>query len=159
MSRKLKIILAISVAVNIILFIILTLEYNKKHTVTEKIFLNLVRHELLLLNENLDAQKNNGWTEPVIVQIQLIDVLDAIYLAVSTGIELNALSKKEIENYNEFWRIIRNSIPSHEFTETDKVNLEQLQKQLDDVGIINGTNTETYNSFRTKIELLVDKVN
>lgn len=121
-SKKLKLILNISIVLNILLIAFVAWGYMKMKFVKEQIFIAEVQHNL------------------VDVTTELGDVLNGIWLGITTGGQLGNLSKNDKETLNNLYYKL-NQFPNDEIykfadlTEEDKERFEELQEILREVGL------------------------
>lgn len=140
MRKKQKIILKISIGLNIILIALVAWGYIKINFVKEQIFITEVQRNLVELEGLIANQINNNWSDPNLVTTELGDVLNGIWLGITTGEQLGTLSKKDKEILNNLYYKLR-QFPNNDLykftdlTEEDKKNFEDLQKMLREVGL------------------------
>ncbi|UVI33403.1 hypothetical protein [Paenibacillus spongiae] len=140
MSKKQKIIVNISIGLNILLISIAAWGYMKMKFVKEQIFIVEVQHNLVELEGLIAKQKEDNWSEPNLVTTELGDVLNGIWLGITTGEQLGTLSKSEKETLNNLYNKLK-QFPNDELyrfadlTEEDKVYFEKLQEILREVGL------------------------
>lgn len=140
MSKKQKLILKISICLNIILITLVAWGYMKINFVKEQVFITEVQHNLVELEGLIANQINNNWSDPNLVTTELGDILNGIWLGITTGEQLGTLSKNDKEILNNFYHKLR-QFPNNDLykfaylTEEDKKNFEDLQKMLREVGL------------------------
>jgi hypothetical protein len=140
LSKKQKLILEVSIVLNIILIVFAAWGYMKMKFVKEQIFIAEVQQNLVELEGTIAIQKEKNWSEPNLVTTELGDVLNGIWLGIKTGGQLGNLSKKDKETMNNLYNRL-NQFPNDEIykfadlTEKDKENFLKLQEILREVGL------------------------
>lgn len=164
LSKKQKLILNISIVLNILLIAFVAWGYMKMKFVKEHIFIAEVQHNLVELEGTIAIQKEKKWADPNLVTTELGDVLNGIWLGIKTGGQLGNLSKNDKETMNNLYNKL-NQFPNDEIyrfadlTEEDKENLEELQEILREVGL--GLNIQVNGNmkyFINQAEELVGKI-
>jgi hypothetical protein len=105
LSKKQKILIKFSIGLNILLIVFVAWGYINMNFVKEQIFITEVQHNLVELEGLIANQKGNNWSEPNLVTTELGDVLNGIWLGITTGGQLGNLSnndKKILNNLLNF---------------------------------------------------------
>ena len=85
MSKNNRLLFKISVGLNLLLIIIVTLGYIKINFVKEQIFITEVQQNLIGLESLIANQSDNNWSEPNLVTTELADILNGIWLGKTIG--------------------------------------------------------------------------
>ena len=132
--------------------------------VKEQVLLTEVQHNLVELEGLIAYQIDENWSEPNLVTTELGDVLNGLWLGMTTGKQLATLSKSDKEILEHLY-VRLNQYPHDELfrfadlTEKDKQNFENLRETLREVGL--GFNISYYkdmNSFMRQAEALNTKI-
>lgn len=154
MSKKQRFIFGGSLVFNVLLIIFLVIGYLKMNLVHEELFYSEVQYKLVELDGLIEAQKNEGWSEPNVVTTQLGDVLDGIDVAVGSGKYSGWLSTNEKSTMERLDNALRQYPHDvlYKFsvvTQQDKESFEVLQSHLQKVGF--GMNMTISNDWETFI--------
>ncbi|WP_258881423.1 hypothetical protein [Paenibacillus sp. sptzw28] len=133
--------------------------------VKEQILVKEVQHNLVELEGLIANQSDSNWSEPNLVTTELGDVLNGIWLGMTTGEQLGTFSKRDNEILNNLYAKL-NQYPSDELysfvdlTGEDKKNFEELRKTLRHVGLgLNISISASMDSFLKQAEELGEKIN
>ncbi|MCM3690848.1 hypothetical protein [Neobacillus niacini] len=124
------------------------------------------QNNLVELEGLIAYQSDNNWTELNLVTTELGDVLNGIWLGMTTGKQLGTLSKRDKEILeNLYSKLDQDQYPNDELysfadlTESDKKNLEDLRKTLREVGLgVNITISVNMDSFMDQAEALNERI-
>ncbi|WP_091222616.1 hypothetical protein [Paenibacillus sp. BC26] len=164
MSKKQKVIVKISVGLNIALIALVAWGYMRINFVKEQILVTEVQTNLVELEGLISNQVAHHWSEPNLVTVELGDVLNGIWLGITSGGQLGTLSKRDKNILSKLYNKL-SYFPHDELykfadlTEEDKVNYEELQKKLREVGL--GLNMQVsvgFNNFISQAAELVEKI-
>lgn len=165
MSGKKKLLFRISIGLNILLIAIVAWGMIKMNFVKEQVLLTEVQHNLVELEGLIGKQMDDGWNEPNLVTTELGDVLNGIWLGMTTGVQLGTLSNNDKEVLRNL-HIKLNRYPHDELysftelTEKDKEDFEDLRTLLRDAGLgINIGISKSIESFMKQAEELEEKIN
>ncbi|WP_078427627.1 hypothetical protein [Alkalihalobacterium alkalinitrilicum] len=160
MSKKQKILFRISIAVNILLVIVVAWGYIKINFASEQIFLTEVQHNLVELEGLIANQSDDNWSEPNLVTTQLGDILNGIWLGMTTGEQLSTLSRSDKEILHNLYYKLK-QYPNDklysfaELSQEDQENFEELQQMLRDAGLgLNIQVSANMNYFMNQAEKL-----
>lgn len=140
LSKKRKVLFRISVGLNILLISFVAWTYIKMNFVKDQVFLTEVQSNLVELEGLIANQSDNNWSEPNLVTTELGDVLNGIWLGMTTGEQLGTLSKSDKKTLTNLYSKL-NQYPNDELysfvdlTEEDKKNFEELREMLRDAGL------------------------
>ena len=164
MNRKRKLLVRISLGLNIFLISLVAWGMVKMSFVNEQVLLTEVQYHLVELEGLIAYQIDESWSEPNMVTIELSEVLNGLSLSITTGEQLGSLSKNDKEILQRLYSRL-NQYPRHvlynhvDLTEEDKKNFEVLRKTLREVGIgLNISISGSMDDFMKKAEELVDKL-
>ncbi|CAM4090341.1 hypothetical protein [Mesobacillus thioparans] len=164
MGERSKLVLGISIGLNIILVIIVAWGMIKMNFVKEQVFVTEVQNNLVELEGLIANQMDEDWSEPNLVTTELGDVLNGIWLGITTGEQLGTLSKNDKEVLEHLYSKL-NQYPHDELysfadlTEEDKQNFEDLRKTLREVGLgLKLTISANMDSFMSQAEALNNKI-
>lgn len=153
MSKKRKLLFGISIGLNILLVAIVAWGIIKMNFVKEQVLVTEVQNNLVELEGLIANQSDDNWSEPNLVTTELGDVLNGIWLGMTTGKQLGTLSKSDREILEHFYSKL-NQYPKDELysfvdlTEEDKKNFEDLRETLREVGLgLNITISANMDSF------------
>ncbi|WHZ05688.1 hypothetical protein QNH48_14110 [Neobacillus sp. YX16] len=164
MSKKRKLLFRITIGLNIVLVAIVAWGIIKMNFVNEQVLVTEAQNNLVELESLIAYQSDNNWSEPNLVTTELGDVLNGIWLGMTTGEQLGALSKSDKGILEELYSKL-NQYPNDELysfadlTEKDKKNFENLQQTLREVGL--GSNipiSVKLDSFMYQAEALNEKI-
>ena len=165
MNRKKKLLVRISIGLNIFLISLVAWVMVTMNFVNEQVLLTEVQYNLVELDGLIGYQIDESWSEPNMVTIELSEVLNGLSLGITTGEQLGTLSKSDKEILQKLYSRL-SQFPKHELyrfgdlTEEDKKNFEDLREALREVGLgLNITISVSMDSFIIKAEELVDKIN
>ncbi|MEA3321145.1 MAG: hypothetical protein U9Q88_14145 [Bacillota bacterium] len=139
-GKKRMVLFRFSFAMNILLIAIIAWGYIKMNFAKEQIFLTEVQHNLVELEGLIANQSNDNWSEPNLVTTELRDILNGIWLGITTGEQLGSLSKSDKEILNNLYHKL-DQYPKDDLynfsnlTEEDKENFEELREMLRDAGL------------------------
>lgn len=139
MSKKRKLAFGFSVGINILLIAIIALGMVKINFVKEQVLLTEVQQNLVELEGLIAHQTEHNWANPNLVTTELGDVLNGIWLGMTTGNQLGTLSNNDKEILNKLYSKL-NQYPNDQLysfvdlTEKDKENFEELRGILRDAG-------------------------
>ncbi|MDX5475122.1 MAG: hypothetical protein LPK00_06245 [Bacillaceae bacterium] len=132
--------------------------------VKEQVLVTEVQHNLVELEGLIANQIDNNWSEPNLVTTELGDVLNGIWLGMTTGKQLGTLSKSDKEILEHLYYKL-NQFPKNELysfvdlTDEDKKNFEDLRETLREVGLgLNITISANMNSFMKQAKALNEKI-
>ncbi|MBP2241726.1 hypothetical protein J2Z40_002298 [Cytobacillus eiseniae] len=140
MSKKKKVLFCISIGLNILFIAIVAWGIIKMNFVKEQVLVTEVQHNLVELEGLIAHQINNNWSEPNLVTAELGDVLNGIWLGMTTGEQLGTLSKRDKKTLEHLYYKL-SQYPNDELysfvdlTEEDKKNFEDLRETLRKVGL------------------------
>lgn len=164
LSKKKKLLFRISIGFNIFLIAIVALGIIKMNFVKEQVFVTEVQSNLVELEGLIANQIDDNWSEPNLVTTELGDVLNGIWLGMTTGNQLGMLSKSDNDILEQLYSKL-NQYPNDELyrfvdlTEEDKKNFEELRDTLREVGLgLNITITPNMDSFINQTEKLNEKI-
>ncbi|WP_203363868.1 hypothetical protein [Bacillus sp. REN10] len=161
MSKKQKIILGSSLLVNGILLIIVIMQQLNANLVHEELFYSEVQDQLVELDGLIEHQKENNWSEPNLVTVQLGDVLDGMNVAINSGIYTDWLEEDDLRVLHRM-KVVLRELPNDELyafstlSLSDKERLEDLQKKLRKAGFgMRMTLDNNWERFMDRSEKLV----
>ncbi|MFB7159625.1 hypothetical protein [Lysinibacillus sp. NPDC056232] len=164
LSKKKKVLFRISIGLNIFLIAIVAWGIIKMNFVKEQVLVTEVQHNLVELEGLIKNQIDDNWSEPNLVTTELGDVLNGIWLGMTTGKQLGALSKSDNDILERLYSKL-NQYPNDELyrfvdlTEEDKKNFEELRETLREVGLgLNITISADMDSFINQAEKLNEKI-
>ncbi|MFE8696064.1 hypothetical protein ACFYKT_06830 [Cytobacillus sp. FJAT-53684] len=164
MSKKRKVLFRISIGLNILLVAIVAWGFIKINFVKEQVFITEVQSNLVELEGLIAHQSVDHWSEPNLVTTELGDVLNGIWLGMTTGEQLGTLSKSDKEILEHLYSKL-SQYPTDELysfidlTEEDKQNFEGLRKTLREVGLgLNISISNNMDSFISKAKALNEKI-
>lgn len=164
MGGRRKLLLSISIGLNLILVMIVAWGMMKMNFVKEQVFVTEVQNNLVELEGLIAHQMDEDWSEPNLVTTELDDVLNGIWLGITTGEQLGTLSKSDKEVLEHLYSKL-NQYPHDELysfadlTEKDKQNFEDLRKTLREVGLgLKLTISANMDSFMSQAEVLDHKI-
>ncbi|TYS19099.1 hypothetical protein FZC78_02885 [Rossellomorea vietnamensis] len=140
MRSKIKVLFKISIGLNILLILILAWRIARVNFVSEQVILTEVQDNLVELEGLISIQMEKNWFEPNLVTTELSDVLNGIWLAMTTGKQLGTLSDRDRKILERLHSHL-NQYPHGELyrfvdvTQEDKRNFEKLRGILRDVGL------------------------
>ena len=140
MSKKRKLILRVSIGLNILLVAIVAWGIIKMNFVKEQVLVTEVQSNLVELEGLIANQMDDNWSEPNLVTTELGDVLNGIWLGMTTGKQLGTLSKSDKEILEHLYAKL-NRYPNDQLysfadlTEEDKQNFEDLRETLREAGL------------------------
>jgi len=154
----------ISIGLNIFLIAIVAWGIIKMNFVKEQVFVTEVQRNLVELEGLIENQIDDNWSKPNLVTTKLGDVLNGIWLGMTTGKQLGTLSKSDNDILEHFYSKL-NQYPKDELyrfvdlTEEDKKNFEELRESLREVGLgLNITISTNMDSFIDQAEKLNGKI-
>ncbi|MGE7674525.1 hypothetical protein ACQKMV_13220 [Lysinibacillus sp. NPDC094403] len=160
MSKKKKVLFRISIGLNIFLIAIVAWGMITMNFVKEQVLVTEVQHNLVELEGLIKYQIDDNWSEPNLVTTKLGDVLNGIWLGMTTGKQLGTLSKSDNEVLEHLYSKL-SQFPKDELykfvdlTEEDKKNFEELRETLREVGLgINISISTNMDSFINQAEKL-----
>ncbi|WP_339213809.1 hypothetical protein [Solibacillus sp. FSL W8-0372] len=158
MKRKLY--FRLSIGLNILLVAIVAWGIIKMNFVKEQVVVTEVQSNLVELEGLIANQMEENWSEPNLVTTELGDVLNGIWLGMTTGKQLGTLSKSEKEILEHLYFKL-NQYPTDELyrfadlTVEDKRNFENLREALREVGLgLRISRSANMNSFMSQAEAL-----
>ncbi|MFF2176032.1 hypothetical protein ACFVT8_06175 [Lysinibacillus sp. NPDC058147] len=164
MSKRKKVLFRISIGLNIILIAIVAWGIITMNFVKEQVFITEVQHNLVELEGLIENQIDDNWSEPNLVTTKLGDVMNGIWLGMTTGKQLGTLSKSDNDILELLYSKL-NQYPKDELyrfvdlTEEDKKNFEELRETLREVGLgLNITISANMDSFINQAEKLNEKI-
>ncbi|WP_088102956.1 hypothetical protein [Halalkalibacter urbisdiaboli] len=164
MNKKRKLLFGISIGFNIVLVAIVAWGIIKMNFVKEQVLVTEVQNNLVELEGLIANQSEDNWSEPNLVTTELGDVLNGIWLGMTTGKQLGTLSKSDKEILEQLYSKL-NQYPNDELynfvdlTEEDKKNFEDLRETLREVGLgLNITISANMDSFMRQAEALNEKI-
>ncbi|NMO97691.1 hypothetical protein [Paenibacillus lemnae] len=95
MTRKTKLILLVSLGLNVVLIAITIWGMMKLNFVKEQVIINQVQEHLVELEGLIAHQSRHQWSDPNLVTTKLGDVLNGILQSIRTGELLGVLSQSE----------------------------------------------------------------
>lgn len=132
--------------------------------VKEEVLVTEVQNNLVELEGLIANQSSDNWSEPNFVTTELGDILNGIWLGMTTGKQLATLSKSDKEILEQLYYKL-NQYPNDELysfvdlTEKDKKNFEDLRETLSEVGLgLNVTISANMDSFMRQAEALNEKI-
>ena len=163
-SKKRKWLFRISIGLNILFIAILAWVILKMNFVKEQVLVTEVQNNLVELEGLIAHQVDNDWSEPNLVTTELGDVLNGIWLSMTTGEQIGTLSKSDKKTLEHLY--IKLSQYSNDrlysfakLTEEDKKDFEQLREILREVGLgLNITISKNMDSFMNQAEELNEKI-
>lgn len=164
LTNKKKVLFRISIALNILLIAIVAWGFIKMNTAKEQVILTEVQQNLVELEGLIAYQIDGNWSEPNLVTTELGDVLNGLWLGMTTAKQLGLLSKNDKEVLEGLYSKL-NRYPNDELyrfadlTEEDKKNFEDLQKILREVGLgLNITISSDMDAFINQAQNLNEKI-
>ena len=164
MSKKRKLLFGVSIGLNVLLVAIVAWGIIKINFVKEQVLVTEVQNNLVELEGLIANQMDDNWSEPNLVTTELGDVLNGMWLGMTTGKQLGTLSKSDKEILEHLYSKL-NQYPNDELysfadlTEEDKQNFEDLQETLREVGLgLNITISAKMDSFMNQAEELNNKI-
>ncbi|MED4018930.1 MULTISPECIES: hypothetical protein [Sutcliffiella] len=164
MSKKRKLLFRLSIFLNLLLVAIVAWGIMKMNFVKEQVFMTEVQHNLVELEGLIAHQMRENWGEPNLVTTELGDVLNGIWLGITTGNQLGSLSKKDEETlshlHSKLSQYPHDTLYSFvELTDEDKKNFEELREKLREAGLgLRMTIMANMDSFMKQAELLEDSI-
>lgn len=162
--KKRKWLFRVSIGLNILLVAIVAWGIIKVNFVKEQVLVTEVQSDLVELEGLIANQMDDNWSEPNLVTTELGDVLNGIWLGMTTGKQLGTLSKNDKEILDHLYAKL-NQYPNDELysfadlTEEDKQNFEDLRETLREVGLgFNITKSTNMDSFMSQAEALNSKI-
>lgn len=135
----------------------------KMNFVKEQVLVTEVQNNLVELEGLIAHQMDDEWPEPNLVTAKLDDILNGIWLGITTGEQLGTLSENDKEVLGHLYSKL-NQYPHDELysftelTEEDKQNFEDLRKTLREVGLgLKLTISANMDSFMSQAEALNNK--
>lgn len=132
--------------------------------VKEQVFITEVQHNLVELEGLIENQIDDNWSEPNLVTTKLGDVMNGIWLGMTTGKQLGTFSKSDNDILELLYSKL-NQYPKDELyrfvdlTEEDKKNFEELRETLREVGLgLNITISANMDSIINQAEKLNEKI-
>lgn len=161
LSKKTKLLFSISVGLNLFLLATVFWGITKINFVKDQVLITEVQTNLVELEGLIAHQIDHNWSEPNLVTTELGDVLNGIWLGVTTGEQLGTLSKRDKKTlehlYSKLSQYPNDELYSFvEITKEDQKNFEDLRKILRDVGL--GLSIQISDSFINQAESLNDKI-
>lgn len=164
LSKKKKLLFRFSTGLNILLIAIVAWGIIKMNFVKEQVLVTEVQNNFVELEGLITNQMDDNWSEPNLVTTKLGDVLNGIWLGMTTGKQLGTLSKSDKEILEHLYSKL-NQYPNDklysfvDLTEEDKQNFEDLRKTLSEVGLgLNITKSANMDSFMSQAEALNEKI-
>jgi hypothetical protein len=164
LNKKRKLLFSFSIGMNILLVAIVAWGIIKINFVKEQVLVTEVQNNFVELEGLIAHQIDNNWSEPNLVTTELGDVLNGIWLGMTTGKQLGTLSKSDKEILEHLYSKL-NQYPNDklysfvDLTEEDKQNFEDLRKTLREVGLgLNITKSANMDSFMSQAEGLNEKI-
>ncbi|WP_254782435.1 hypothetical protein [Bacillus sp. OK048] len=149
---------------NILLVAIVAWGIIKMNFVKEQVLVTEVQNNLVELEGLIANQIDENWSEPNLVTTELGDILNGIWLGMTTGKQLGMLSKSDKIILEDLYSKL-NQFPNDELysfadlTEKDEQNFEDLRKALREVGLgLNITISAKMDSFMSQAEALNEKL-
>lgn len=136
----------------------------KMNFVKEQVLVTEVQNNLVELEGLIAHQIDNDWSEPNLVTTELGDVLNGIWLGMTTGEQLGTLSesdKKTLSHlHSKLTQYPNDKLYSFaDVTDEDKKNFEKLREILREVGLgLNITISANMDSFMKQAEELNEKI-
>ncbi|WP_391201484.1 hypothetical protein [Psychrobacillus sp. L4] len=165
MSIRRKLLIRISIGLNTLLIAIVAWGIIKMNFVKEQVLVTEVQHNLVELEGLIANQMDENWSEPNLVTVELGDVLNGIWVGITTGEQLGTLSKSDKEILEKLYSKL-NQYPKDELysfvdlTEEDKKSFDELRDILREVGLgLNISISASMDSFMKQAEELVEKIN
>ena len=132
--------------------------------VKEQVLVTEVQNNLVELEGLIANQMENNWSEPDLVTTELGDVLNGIWLGMTTGKQLGTLSKSDKEILELLYSKL-NQYPNDELysfadlTEEDRQHFEDLREILREAGLgLNITVSANMNTFMSQAKELNNKI-
>ncbi|MFJ7730076.1 hypothetical protein ACIQXV_28830 [Neobacillus sp. NPDC097160] len=164
MSKKRKVLFRISIGLNILFIAIVAWGIIKMNFVKEQVLVTEVQNNLVELEGLIANQIDDNWSNPNLVTTKLGDILNGIWLGMTTGKQIGTLSKSDKEILEHLYSKL-NQYPTDELysfvdlTEEDKKNFEYLRETLREVGLgLNITISANMDSFMHQAEELNEKI-
>jgi hypothetical protein len=164
LSKKKKLLFRFSIGLNILLVVIVAWGIIKMNFIKEQVLVTEVQNNFVELEGLITNQMDDNWSEPNLVTTELGDVLNGIWLGMTTGKQLGTLSKSDKEILEHLYSKL-NQYPNDklysfvDLTEEDKQNFEDLRKTLSEVGLgLNITKSANMDSFMSQVEALNEKI-
>lgn len=164
MRKKTKLLIGISLGLNILLVAIVAWGMIKMNFVREQVLLTEVQHNLVELEGLIASQIDDNWSEPNLVTTELGDVLNGIWLGMTTGRQLGTLSKSDNDILAHLYSKL-NQFPNDELysfvdlTEEDQKNFEVLRETLREVGLgLDITISADMDTFINQAEEINEKI-
>lgn len=164
MNKKRKLLFSISISLNLLLFAVVAWGYTKMNFVKEQVIVTEIQTNLVELEGLITNQIDDNWSDPNLVTTELGDVLNGIWLGMTTGEQLGRLSNSD-KKILEYLYSKLNQYPKDELyrfadlTEEDKKNFENLRNALREVGLgLNITISVDMDSFMNQAEALNEKI-
>ncbi|MDQ0230181.1 hypothetical protein [Metabacillus malikii] len=164
MSQKIKLIMTLSITVNVLLIGFVAWGIIKMNFVKEQVVLTEIQQNLVELEGVIAHQIDNHWSEPNIVTAELGEVLNGITLGTTTGTQLGKLSnedKRILErlsyNLSQYPNDEQYTLAS--VTEQDKKALVDLRQTLREAGLgFRMTINADFNSFMAQAKFLNEQL-
>lgn len=132
--------------------------------VKEQVLVTEVQNNLVELEGLIENQIDDNWSEPNLVTTELGDVLNGIWLGMTTGKQLGMLSKSDndilVHLYSKLIQYPNDELYRFvDLTEEDKKNFEELRETLREVGFgLNISISGDIDSFLKQVEELNEKI-
>ena len=132
--------------------------------VKEQVVVTEVQSNLVQLEGLIAYQVGDDWSEPNLVTTKLGDILNGIWLGMTTGEQLGTLSKGDKKILESLYFKLQ-QYPNDELysfanlTEEDKQNFKDLREMLREVGLgLNITYSPDMDFFMSQAEALSEKI-
>lgn len=164
LTKRKKVLFRISIGLNIFLIAIVAWGIITMNFVKEQVFITEVQYNLVELEGLIENQIDDNWSEPNLVTTKLGDVMNGIWLGMTTGKQLGTFSKSDNDILELLYSKL-NQYPKDELyrfvdlTEEDKKNFEELRETLREVGLgLNITISANMDSIINQAEKLNEKI-
>lgn len=159
MDKRLRSIFRISIGLNIILITLVVWGHLKMNYLKDQLFTTQVQYNFVELEELIEKQSNDHWTEPSLVTTQLGDLVKGIGLGIRTGETLSAEDKVTLHLLNK--KLYQ--YPHDEkvnISDQDKKNFRELREILRDVrlGTTNTQNNDHIKTFMYRVTELEKRI-
>ena len=164
MSEKRKLLVRISIGLNILLVAIVAWGMIKMNFVKEQVLVTEVQNNLVELEGLIAHQIDHEWSEPNLVTTELGDILNGIWLGMTTGEQLGTLSERDKKTLSHLHSKLR-QYPNDKIysfadvTDEQKRNFEELREILREVGLgLNIPISANIDSFMIQAEAINEKI-
>lgn len=164
MSKKKKVLVGISIGLNVLLLALVGWGLLKMNFVKEQVLITEVQSNLVELEGLIAHESETNWSEPKLVTTKLGDVLNGITLGITTGHQLGTLSKRDDDILQKLYLRLNQYPTNDEYSFVDlngqdKKNFEELREILREAELgFNITIHHDKEIFIKQAEVLQEKI-